>query len=135
MSDNIRRVSGEAPVRTAHMERIPAKDLEGNWSVLLFGVVFCQAERFNLKATDDDHIQLNGCCCIGTVLPFVCCPTGYRLTREEGTNTFSNGGGGEDRQAFTFASADAITNDRVKCKDLTYTKKNPGTTRTFPPCM
>ena len=130
MSDNIRRVWGGAPV-TAHMERIPAKDLEGNWSmVTCFG---CAAQRFNLKATDDDHIQLNGCCYIGPT--GLCCPTCYRLTREEGTNTFSNGGGGEDRQAFTFASADAITNDRVKCKDLTYTKKNPGTTRTFPPCM
>ena len=89
---------------TAHMERIPAKDLEGNWSmVTCFG---CAAQRFNLKATDDDHLQLNGCCSVWCCL---CLPQCSTLTRIEGTNNFKSGGKGDP---LSFASADA---QRVGC--------------------
>ena len=129
MSDNIRRIWGGAPV-TAHMERIPAKDLEGNWSmVICFG---CAAQRFNLKATDDDHLQLNGCCSAWCCLCFPLCS---KLTRIEGTNNFKSDKKGDP---LSFASADAMMPDYLCCgkgPKCTNAKKHPDTTRTFPPCM
>ena len=92
----------------------------------------CAAQRFNLKATDDDHLQLNGCCSVWCCL---CLPQCSTLTRIEGTNNFKSGGKGDP---LSFASADAMMPDNCCCGNgpkCTNTKKHPDTTRTFPPCM